>query len=163
HLLYLVMELFVGSDLSGLIRDEAPLEIARGGRIVAQVLSALEDAHAIGLIHRDIKPENVLVGKRGDGSEVAKLCDFGIAKVAQGTGRGRGRDHEGAGEEAGGALAEREGISLGARERARRGERRRGGDGDGAVHVVQNADRDRRTFLPEMRRAADGVDATTTR
>jgi serine/threonine protein kinase/tetratricopeptide (TPR) repeat protein len=83
QLLYLVMELFVGSDLYGLLRDEGPLEIARAGKIVGQVLSALEDAHAIRLIHRDLKPENVLVGKRPDGTELAKLCDFGIAKVAQ--------------------------------------------------------------------------------
>jgi len=83
NLLYLVMELFVGADLYGLLREEGPLELDRAGKIVSQVLSALEDAHSIGLIHRDLKPENVLVGKRGDGSEVAKLCDFGIAKVAQ--------------------------------------------------------------------------------
>ena len=83
HVLYLVMELFVGTDLYGLLRDEGPLEISRAGKIVSQVLSALEDAHAIKLIHRDLKPENVLVGKRNDGTEVAKLCDFGIAKVAQ--------------------------------------------------------------------------------
>ncbi len=83
QLLYLVMELFVGPDLYRLLRDEGPLELARGGRIVAQILSALEDAHAIQLIHRDLKPENVLVGRRPDGTEIAKLCDFGIAKVAQ--------------------------------------------------------------------------------
>ncbi|MBI2389980.1 MAG: protein kinase [Deltaproteobacteria bacterium] len=83
NLLYLVMELFIGPDLYGLLRDEGPLDLERGGRIVAQILAALEDAHAIGLVHRDIKPENVLVGKKGDGSEIAKICDFGIAKVAR--------------------------------------------------------------------------------
>jgi tetratricopeptide (TPR) repeat protein len=83
QLLYLVMELFLGPDLYGLLRDEGPLEIQRAGKIVMQVLTALEEAHAIKLVHRDLKPENVLVGKRSDGTEVAKLCDFGIAKVAQ--------------------------------------------------------------------------------
>ncbi|MBL8718915.1 MAG: protein kinase [Myxococcales bacterium] len=83
QLLYLVMELFVGSDLYGLLREEGPIDVARGARVVTQVLSALEDAHAIDLVHRDIKPENVLVGLRPDGSEIAKLCDFGIAKVAR--------------------------------------------------------------------------------
>jgi len=82
NLLYLVMELFIGSDLYGLLRDEGPLEINRCGKIVAQVLSALEDAHHMGLVHRDIKPENVLVGKKNDG-DIAKICDFGIAKVAR--------------------------------------------------------------------------------
>ncbi|MEO7092128.1 MAG: serine/threonine-protein kinase, partial [Polyangiales bacterium] len=83
NLLYLVMELFVGTDLYGLLRDEGPLEIKRAGSIIGQILSALEDAHAIKLVHRDLKPENVLVGKRSDGTEIAKLCDFGIAKIAQ--------------------------------------------------------------------------------
>lgn len=83
NLLYLVMELFVGSDLYGLLRDEGHLDLPRAGKIVGQVLSALEDAHAIDLVHRDIKPENVLVGKKTDGTEVAKICDFGIAKVAR--------------------------------------------------------------------------------
>lgn len=83
QLLYLVMELFVGADLYAVLRDEGPIDVARGARVVTQVLSALEDAHAIDLVHRDIKPENVLVGRRPDGSEVAKLCDFGIAKVAR--------------------------------------------------------------------------------
>ncbi|MGZ6089742.1 MAG: protein kinase domain-containing protein, partial [Polyangiales bacterium] len=81
HLLYLVMELFVGSDLYGLLRDEGPLDIERGCRLVSQVLSALEEAHSIDLVHRDIKPENVLVGRKGDSSEIAKICDFGIAKA----------------------------------------------------------------------------------
>lgn len=83
NLLYLVMELFIGSDLYGLLRDEGHLDLPRAGKIVNQVLSALEDAHAIGLVHRDIKPENVLVGKKNDGSEIAKICDFGIAKIAR--------------------------------------------------------------------------------
>ncbi len=83
QLLYIVMELFVGSDLYGLLRDEGPLALNRGARLITQVLSALEDAHAIGLVHRDLKPENILVGKKTDGSEIAKLCDFGIAKVAR--------------------------------------------------------------------------------
>ena len=83
NLLYLVMELFIGSDLYGLLRDEGHLDLQRSGKIVGQVLSALEEAHAMGLVHRDIKPENVLVGKKSDGTEIAKICDFGIAKVAR--------------------------------------------------------------------------------
>ncbi|MFI5301985.1 MAG: protein kinase, partial [Polyangiales bacterium] len=82
-LLYLVMELFPGTDLYELLRQESALDIPRAAKIVTQILSALEDAHAIGLIHRDLKPENVLVGKRLDGTEIAKICDFGIAKLAE--------------------------------------------------------------------------------
>ncbi|GAC1583204.1 MAG: hypothetical protein NVS3B20_13550 [Polyangiales bacterium] len=89
-LLYLVMELFLGSDLYALLRDEGHLEVGRAARILSQVLGALEDAHAMQLLHRDLKPENVLVAKRpgvsGPDAEDAKRCDFGIAKMAKETG-----------------------------------------------------------------------------
>ena len=65
-----------------------PLAAGRSARIVdllSQVLSALAVAHDLGIVHRDLKPENVLVcqepGDDGQPVEVAKVCDFGIAKL----------------------------------------------------------------------------------
>ncbi len=51
-------------------------------RIVGQVASALDAAHALGLVHRDVKPANVLVGGPAD-EPFGYLADFGLAKPMQ--------------------------------------------------------------------------------
>jgi serine/threonine protein kinase len=48
--------------------------------LLRQVCSALEEAHAIGLIHRDLKPANIFAAERGGVHDVAKLLDFGLVK-----------------------------------------------------------------------------------
>ncbi|HXJ19820.1 MAG TPA: serine/threonine-protein kinase [Polyangia bacterium] len=79
--LYIAMELLAGRDLAQVIRDEFPLPLARVVRIVSQVLSALEEAHAQGVIHRDLKPSNIMLLSRRDVRDFVKVCDFGIAKA----------------------------------------------------------------------------------
>lgn len=49
--------------------------------IVRAVCSALEHAHANGVVHRDVKPENVLLAEDAPGAGRVKLVDFGIAKI----------------------------------------------------------------------------------
>jgi eukaryotic-like serine/threonine-protein kinase len=84
-LLYIAMELLPGVDLGQLILREGPLPPARIGRIMDQVLAALDEAHAHGIVHRDLKPGNImLVSRRGDPDHV-KVCDFGIAKAQTAT------------------------------------------------------------------------------
>lgn len=80
--LFIAMEYVDGHDLHHLLTNEWPLSEPRIIRIVSQVLSALADAHAAGVIHRDLKPENVMVEpRRGGESDVVKVLDFGIAKI----------------------------------------------------------------------------------
>lgn len=78
-LLFVSMRWIEGVDLRCLIDNEGPLEPRRALAIVAQVASALDMAHAAGLVHRDVKPANVLVERR-DGAEHAWLGDFGLVK-----------------------------------------------------------------------------------
>ncbi|MCV7056613.1 serine/threonine protein kinase [Mycolicibacterium gilvum] len=73
--LYIDMRLIRGTDLRKLCA-RGPLDPARAVRIISQVASALDAAHAEGLIHRDVKPENIVVS----GGDFAHLLDFGIAE-----------------------------------------------------------------------------------
>ena len=75
--LFIAMRYVRGSTLQQLLRDSGPLSVAETGRIVGQVASALDAAHAAGLVHRDVKPANVLLAEP-DGH--VYLGDFGLAK-----------------------------------------------------------------------------------
>ena len=81
--LFIDMRLVDGTDLASVIKSKGPMAPRRAIGILAQVASALDAAHAAGLVHRDVKPSNVLV--RGhDEDEFAYLIDFGIARAAAG-------------------------------------------------------------------------------
>ena len=77
---YIVMELLEGEPLSSVLDRQRKLPVATACEYTLQILSALEAAHALGVIHRDLKPENVFVTFSG-GRPILKLIDFGIAKA----------------------------------------------------------------------------------
>ncbi len=81
--LYIAMELVTGEDLHQILSREWPLPEARVVRIALQVLSALSDAHRVGVIHRDLKPENIMIEQRRGEPDFVKVLDFGIAKIIE--------------------------------------------------------------------------------
>ncbi|HZC63790.1 MAG TPA: protein kinase [Streptosporangiaceae bacterium] len=85
--LFIAMRYVGGQDVHSLLNRTGPLPSARATGIVAQVASALDAAHACGLVHRDVKPANMLLdGLAEDGSEDhVYLSDFGISKTSQST------------------------------------------------------------------------------
>jgi len=81
--LFIVMRYVPTGDLRTLVEREGPLPPLRAAAITAQVASALDAAHAHGLVHRDVKPANLLIAKAGDGrTDHAYLSDFGLSKQA---------------------------------------------------------------------------------
>jgi serine/threonine-protein kinase len=81
--MYLAMEYVEGQTLSGILRSDGPLAPARAAELTGQIAEGLSAAHHLGIVHRDLKPDNILVTRRPDGSELAKIVDFGIAKTTQ--------------------------------------------------------------------------------
>jgi tRNA A-37 threonylcarbamoyl transferase component Bud32 len=75
-LLYIAMACVDGPDLKTLLVQEGRLPVRRALRLLGQVASALDVAHAHGLVHRDVKPANILVGA----GDRAYLTDFGVVK-----------------------------------------------------------------------------------
>jgi serine/threonine protein kinase len=85
---YIVMELLEGETLGERLARRGALAVGEALRIVRQVASALQAAHAGGVVHRDLKPDNIFLTRDAEvaGGVRAKLLDFGIAKQLGGGG-----------------------------------------------------------------------------
>ena len=81
--LFMVMEHIPGRTLAEVVADEAPLPERRAVDVGAQILAAVAEAHAHGVLHRDLKPSNVMVEPSRHGAELAKVLDFGIATAVE--------------------------------------------------------------------------------
>src|SRR5579864_500138 len=77
---YIVSELLEGESLRERLRT-GPLPLRKATDYALQIARGLAAAHDKGIVHRDIKPENIFITRDGR----AKLLDFGLAKLTQGS------------------------------------------------------------------------------
>ncbi|MEM9460954.1 MAG: protein kinase [Myxococcota bacterium] len=78
---YMVMEYLAGPTLAAIVRDYAPMPLARALWIFSGLCAAVEAGHRRGVIHRDLKPGNVILSRGDDGRETVKVLDFGLARL----------------------------------------------------------------------------------
>ena len=81
---FLVMEYLEGNTLDETLVCVERFEPGRAIHIADQILSALHQAHELGVVHRDLKPENVMLVERDGDPDFVKIMDFGVARVRMG-------------------------------------------------------------------------------
>ena len=76
---YIAMELIEGQDLRAALDAGRRFEVTEILSIVRQIASALDAAHAAGVVHRDLKPENVVLTPAPGQRPIVKVIDFGLS------------------------------------------------------------------------------------
>lgn len=77
----IVLELLHGRSLAEELALRSFVPAGEALRLACDALSALSEAHALGLVHRDLKPENLFLHERGELLPTLKVLDFGLARV----------------------------------------------------------------------------------
>lgn len=80
---YMVMEYLSGQDLSKLVSNTGPIDVATAAGHLLEACDAIAAAHALGIVHRDLKPANLFLADNADGTSAIKVLDFGISKLSQ--------------------------------------------------------------------------------
>ena len=80
---YIAMEFLEGETLRQTLQRLGALPPSACAEILQQVARGLHAAHKIGIVHRDLKPDNVFLTHDGEGKPLAKIVDFGIAKMRE--------------------------------------------------------------------------------
>lgn len=80
---YLVMDYLEGESLSHFLDRVGHMSVNDVIGLTGQLCDALKVAHDAGIVHRDLKPSNIMLVKGDNGQIVAKVVDFGLAKILE--------------------------------------------------------------------------------
>jgi serine/threonine-protein kinase len=78
---YIVMELLEGESLAARLKRVGKLAPAETASLLGNVAYAMTKAHEAGIVHRDLKPDNIFIVRTEEDREIAKVLDFGVAKI----------------------------------------------------------------------------------
>src|ERR1019366_8835702 len=82
---YIAMEFLEGESLREVLKQRGALPVTEMAEILQQAARGLNAAHKLDIIHRDLKPDNIFLTRGDEGEMVAKVVDFGIAKLLEST------------------------------------------------------------------------------
>ena len=80
---YIAMEFLEGESLREVLKQRGALPVTEVAEILQQAARGLNAAHKLGIIHRDLKPDNIFLTRGDEDETVAKVVDFGIAKLRE--------------------------------------------------------------------------------
>ncbi len=80
---YLTMEFLQGRSLRETLSELGRVEQIRAVKIAIQICQGVQAMHNNGIVHRDLKPNNIMLVPQTDGTELVKIIDFGLARLAE--------------------------------------------------------------------------------
>lgn len=80
---FYAMDLVEGKNLADMLAESGPMPLPIVLSIFSQVCDGIDCAHRNGILHRDIKPGNIMIERAADGNPLAKILDFGLAKLTR--------------------------------------------------------------------------------
>ncbi|MCL2326174.1 MAG: serine/threonine protein kinase [Proteobacteria bacterium] len=81
NILWMTMELVIGTRLDDRLHQHGPMKFSQAKNLMLQLLSGLMEAHRRQIVHRDLKPANIMLSKKEGYKDQVIILDFGLSKA----------------------------------------------------------------------------------